>query len=162
MVSRGETRGQKQADRQIDRMGTNKSKRRIVQNGLAGTVDRIGRANQADRRDLRLGVLGDGGDDVGLDLVLDGKVVAEVAKVREVVRVNGQLVDRNIIGGTVGVCPTEDCISRSVQNILGVGTGKVGSKRDVEGVEDGRVHDHASLVEGRGRGIGGTLVSEFL
>lgn len=87
-----------------------------------------------------------------------GEVFANLPKPAEVVSVDGQLVDGNIIGCFGRMCPAKDGIGSSVEDVLGVGTGKIGGEGNIEGMVDDRVAD---LRRGYGRwtdGLGRELV----
>lgn len=47
---------------------------------------------------------------------------------------NGELVDRHIIGGFGRVCPAQDGVGGGMQDVLGVGAGQLGCEGDVERV----------------------------
>lgn len=65
-----------------------------------------------------------------------GDVLADLAEVREVLGVDGQLVDTHVIGSVFGMGPSEDGVGGGMEDVLGVGTGEVGGERNVEGVVD--------------------------
>jgi len=81
-----------------------------------------------------------------------GDLLAHLPQVRKVLSVDGKLVDRDVVGGILGVCPYQYRVGRSMQNVFGVGAGKIGGKGDVEGVMNWLLHDrrlvhrHSSLA----------------
>lgn len=135
----------------------------LVENGFATLVDKLGRAGKADGGDL-LGsaVLGSSRDDLGLNRErATGEVSTQAMQVVEVLGVDRKLVNLNIVGSILGVRPSDDGIGSRMQDILGVGAGKVGREGDVERVGDGGVgslrvgESRASLRRIFGMGVHG-------
>lgn len=122
----------------------------FVENGFAALVDELGRAGKADGGDLlSSAIFGSSRNDLGLDGErTTGEVSAQAMQVVEVLRVDGKLVDLNVVGDILGMRPPDDGIGSRMQDVLGVGAGKVGREGDVEGVGDGGV---GSLRVGEGR-----------
>lgn len=91
-----------------------------------------------------------------------GDVLAELPQIRDVLGVDGQLVDRDIVGSILGVRPTQDGAVRGIEDILRIGAREVRGEGNVEGVvnvgllgggrEDGRLPVRSGLVLGRDRG----------
>ena len=114
---------------------THQRQRGLVQDLLAGLPDHLVRAGEADRGDLALDMLRDSRDDVGLDGErAGGDVLAHLPQLGEVVGVNGELVDRDIVGCFGRVCPAQDGVGGGMQDVLGVGSGQLGGEGDVEGM----------------------------
>lgn len=63
-----------------------------------------------------------------------GQIPAEPAQVCQVLGVGRELKDVDIVGSVLWVCPSQDGIGGSVQNVFGVGPSQVRGKRDVERV----------------------------
>lgn len=68
-----------------------------------------------------------------------GDLLAHIPQHGYILRVDGQLVDRNIVRGILWMSPPHHGIGGGVQDILRVRAGKIGSEGDVEGVVDRRV-----------------------
>lgn len=114
-------------------------------------------AREADRSDLTLEVFRGGRNDVSLDgegAVRD--VLACLPQSTQVLGVYREVVDGDVVGGFGRVCPSEDGVGGSVQDVLGVGPCQIGGERDVEGmVDDGVAYLWWSY---RGSALGSDLV----
>lgn len=114
--------------------------RSFIQDGLAALVDQLRSTRETDSRDLAPDVLGHTRYDVGLDRQRAlGQLHAHVPQGAQVLHVYGQVVDGDVVGGLLGVSPSQYRVSRGVQDLLRVGSGKFGRERNVERVVNGGV-----------------------
>lgn len=76
-------------------------------------------------------------DNMGFDgQGIRGDVSAELTQLGEIVGVHRQLVDGDIVGGLLGMGPSEHGVGGCVKDVFGVGSGKVGGEGYVERVVD--------------------------
>lgn len=86
-----------------------------------------------------------------------GNVFTHLPQHGQVLGVDGQVVDRNIVGGVLRMRPPHHGIGGGVEDILSVRAGKIGSEGDVEGVVDRRVDGRRSTYW-RGARMDGRLL----
>ena len=73
-----------------------------------------------------------------------GELLAQLSQIVQVGCMNGQVVDRYVIGGILRVRPSIDGLGGSVQDLFGVRAGEVGGEGNVEG------EVNCSIGSGRG------------